>query len=76
MRTASKLPDMQTCGDCGIWEQRLRRANDRYMSLILRQDRMIRDGEAEASAFEDVIQEGTKWAIFCGTGPFGPSSNP
>jgi hypothetical protein len=47
---------MQTCGDCGIWEQRLRRANDRYMSLILRQEAMVRDG-AEANAFENVMLE-------------------
>ena len=57
------VENMEPCRDCGIWEQRLRRANDRCISLILRQEAMIRDGNAEGNAFEDLMQEGQRRRI-------------
>ena len=48
---------MESCCECLWLEQRLRSANNYYIKLILQQDRMIRDGDAEASAFEDAMQE-------------------
>ena len=48
---------MKSCDDCFKLENRLRRTNEHYIRLILQQDRMIRDGDAEASAFEDAMQE-------------------
>jgi hypothetical protein len=35
---------MQFCDECLNLESRLRRANERFASLALRQDRMVRDG--------------------------------
>ena len=54
---ASEGNNMESCGECLWLENRLRRANNYYIRLILQQDRMIRDGDAEASAFEDAMQE-------------------
>lgn len=48
---------MKFCGDCLRLENRLRRANDYYVRLILQQDRMIRDGDAESGTLEDAMQE-------------------
>src|SRR5437773_10265510 len=48
---------MESCGECLWLENRLQRANNYYIRLILEQDRMMRDGDAEASAFEDAMQE-------------------
>ena len=48
---------MESCDECLWLENQLRRAHNYYIRLILQQDRMIRDGEAEASAFEDAMQE-------------------
>ena len=52
---------MESCNDCLRLENRLRRASEHYVRLILQQDRMIRDGDAEASAFEDAMREGESW---------------
>ena len=48
---------MQPCGECSVLEGRLRSANQQYVSLILRQHRIMLDGNHEARAFEDAIQE-------------------
>ena len=48
---------MNSCSDCSRLENRLHRANDYYVRLILLHDRMTRDGDAETAAFEDAMQE-------------------
>jgi hypothetical protein len=49
---------MKSCDECVRLRQRLQRANDQYIRLIIEQDRMTRDGNARPGDFEDVIQEG------------------
>jgi hypothetical protein len=48
---------MELCGECLMLESRLQAANNYYVSLILQQDRMVRDGNAEAKAFENAIEQ-------------------
>jgi hypothetical protein len=47
---------METCAECSMLERILSRANRRYASLVLQQDRMVRDGN-EGGVFEDAIQQ-------------------
>ena len=51
---------MDFCGDCLRLENRLCRANDHYVSLILQEDRMVRDGNGETVMFtfvEDALHD-------------------
>jgi len=51
------IEHMKSCDECSKLENRLRRANDYYVRLIFQQERMVRDGNAGAEAFEDAMQE-------------------
>jgi hypothetical protein len=51
------VKNMEPCGDCAALEDEFWRAIRYYVSLVLRQDRMVKDGNAKAGAFENAIQE-------------------
>ena len=50
-------PVQDSCDECLRLENRLRRANDYYARLILQQDRMIQDGDPEASALHNEVKK-------------------
>lgn len=55
MPILSKAPEVEACSECLMLESRLRAANHCYVSLVLKQDRIVRDGHAEPPALENAI---------------------
>ena len=47
---------MESCDECLRLEQRLRSASEHYVSLIVRHDQMIREGNPDASTLDNAIQ--------------------
>ena len=52
-----KVPDMEVCDECLKLAKRFSRANDQYVSLLLQEDRMERDGFGETMTFSVVEDE-------------------
>ena len=51
---------MDACDECLRLEDRLSRANDRYVSLVIVEEGMVRDGNRETMTFglfEDALRE-------------------
>ena len=48
---------MKSCGKCSLLERKLREASEYYVSLILQQHQLIREGTPDESGLEQLVQE-------------------
>ena len=53
---AKDCENIDSCDDCTMLEQRLWAASERYVSLIVEHDQMIRDGEPNAGILVNAIK--------------------
>ena len=48
---------MNSCDECLRSENRLRRASEHYVNLIVQRDQMLRNANPKASTLEDVMRQ-------------------